>query len=376
VVFSFAPLALLTFVTSCGGHLSGKGGEDASNPIFYDAPDPDDASQRETPAPGPMMSIPPMQIPSMPQLDASTVGSTDASSPMDPHNCGRSGHDCQGGKCLNGACQPLELAPGLAHWLAVDATSVYWLSTDAVMKVAIGGGKPTTLVSGQPDPQGIAVDATSVYWTTMDTDGKVMKAPLAGGEPTTLASAQQFERSIARGIALDATDIYWTNRDSVTKLPLGGGAPVLLGQVARGQAWGIAVDSMNVYLTAFGSGGVVQSLPIEGGAVTTLASGQGFPYAITVDATNVYWTDISAVMKVARVGGAPMMIASPGMPSSIATDGLHVYFTGRYDGVTMMGLDGSMPTVLAKQIGFSIAVDATSVYWVVEYGGVMKIAKP
>jgi hypothetical protein len=39
------------------------------------------------------------------------------------------------------------------------------------MKVAIGGGPPTILASGQNWLDRIAVDATSVYWTTDNSNG-------------------------------------------------------------------------------------------------------------------------------------------------------------------------------------------------------------
>jgi hypothetical protein len=43
------------------------------------------------------------------------------------------------------------------------------------MKVAISGGTPITIATGQNHPQAIAVGSTRVFWTNVD-DGTVMAA--------------------------------------------------------------------------------------------------------------------------------------------------------------------------------------------------------
>jgi hypothetical protein len=73
--------------------------------------------------------------------------------------------------------------------------------------VALTGGAPATLASGQEQPTDIAVDETHVYWGTFS--GDILKTAITGGVPTVLASGQGPAR-----IAVDAHCVYWTNYGS------------------------------------------------------------------------------------------------------------------------------------------------------------------
>jgi hypothetical protein len=68
---------------------------------------------------------------------------------------------------------PTTLASQGGSNLAVDATSVYWTAggdtNGTIMSVPLGGGTATTLASGQDEPSYIAVDSSSVYWITKET---------------------------------------------------------------------------------------------------------------------------------------------------------------------------------------------------------------
>jgi hypothetical protein len=88
---------------------------------------------------------------------------------------------------------------------------------------------------------------------------------------------------------------------SVMKVHVGGGKATQLTTANNPES--LAVDAANVYFTVAAEGepgsGSVQSVGLDGGPVTTLATGQTGPFEIAVDGTSVYWgTWDGYVMKV------------------------------------------------------------------------------
>jgi hypothetical protein len=136
---------------------------------------------------------------------------------------------------------------------------------------------------------------------------------------------------------------------------------------------GIAVDSNAVYFTdcAGNGAGSVKKVPLDGGAVTVLASGQECPSGIAVDSSSVYWADVGTdagggVRKVGLDGGTVQSLAEgrPG-PAFVAVDASSVYWVER-EGAWKLGLDGGAPVPVAKSPGkpAGIALNATDLFWV------------
>ena len=278
------------------------------------------------------------------------------------------------GRCLT------TLASGQAEpfGIALDSNFVYWTNyyDGTVMKVPVGGGTPTAVETGQGHPEGLAVDATNVYWTSAT---NVLGAPLGGGTVTTLASAQDGPWAVTS----NGASLFWANEGTyaggfkdgtLASLVLGsGGSPTTLTSAQYAPA-AVAVDQNNVYWVDAGSGAILR-LPLAGSAAgpTTLASGAlvGTPRAIAVDGTNVYWTNYKsagAVSKVPIGGGAVTTIAAnQSYPYGIATDGANVFWTNSGNGTVMAApIGGGLARILAsgQATPEAIAVDGESVYWV------------
>jgi hypothetical protein len=239
--------------------------------------------------------------------------------------CGKSG--CGGNSTI------IASGWGLVTGVAADDVAVYWSTATnpydggngqlgAIVKAPAGGG-PATILATPVAPYWIVPDSGTLFFlaATAPTSAAnphpgVLSMSTDGGALTVIVPSDPSGRATITALTVDAVNVYYgMNEGSVFQVPRSGGTPLMLapaletddagevrvdGGLAYPLAHQLAVDADRVY---FRIGGSLDAVPIGGGAVTTLATMDAHAACqdgVAVDSSHVYWTQGSALMKVAK----------------------------------------------------------------------------
>jgi hypothetical protein len=207
--------------------------------------------------------------------------------------------------------------------MALTATDLYWVDSSSApneqneLLLTLPSGDPTgapneLVSSGMNCVVALAVASGSADWLQTGCfayDGAlegIVLSPLSQTAANLLPSLSLSGPYSVR-IAVDSTGVYFSENPTgvlgagtiARAAPVGGN---LVTVVPVANAYGVGVDSTNVYWTDFRLGAVMTA-PLAGGVQVTLASGQTNPYDLAIDDTAVYWTNNSnpgGVFKVAK----------------------------------------------------------------------------
>jgi len=309
----------------------------------------------------------------------------------DGKNCGVCGHDCLGGTCLAGKCQPFTIALGEPKpWsIAVDSTHVYWsnyTSTGAIRRATITGGAAENLATSQNLPNGIAVNSTRIYWAAEGESRVRMTLKGGGGAVTTIWNLPAS--SPAAVSATDAVVVWDTWAGGIYRANADGSSPAVVYPIGTNSNPNrIVTDGTYIWWVNWG-GGQVRRGTLTSGVPINLATSQGELLSVAVDDTHAYWTSGNPSNLIRRglkgETSTPVTLASEqtSTPIGLAVDATHVYFASADAGtVSRVAKSGSPATVelLATGQGYPafMAVDATAIYWANRDGGqIMRLAKP
>ena len=177
-------------------------------------------------------------------------GSDCADLSTDPDHCGQCNHDCDGGTCSGGECQPVLLSSGngqTIYSVAVDATHLYFGSFGmpaSIFRVPIGQPMATqTLVSTAHDAAYLVLTSTRAVWAGSDGLNSV---PKAGGSETTLDAD-----AVRKMPATDGTDVFYVDSSGDLKsVRATGGTPsTVMTGVSTSEGAGVArVGANDLYV--------------------------------------------------------------------------------------------------------------------------------
>ncbi len=249
------------------------------------------------------------------------------------------------------------------------------------------GPVPVLLASGVYGAHCLALTADAIYFTSED-QNSVYVIPKIGalqGNATTVASAQPG----AYGIALDSVNVYWTtagtsangNLDgTVATCPLAGTYPCSPTVLAMGQTFPRApmtVDSANVYWETFSttSNGAVFSMPKTGSTPVILANVLSGLQGIAVDSSYVYFSDLQTIYGVPLGGSAgppTVLVPSASGVQFISLENAWLYWPQTSDGDVHRATNTGGSVTLLGTSGISAydaVSDASNVYWTDTGGG-------
>ncbi len=341
----------------------------------------------------------------------------------DPKNCGLCGHDCLGGECRMGVCQPVMLASAEQGptEIVVDDANVYWIAGYAVRSVSKNGGPVATLNdtaqfgTWEGPPMGVgmpslAADGSHVYYITFGYQSLAAlprALPEAGAADAALVLS---DWNMDSRFTLDGTRLYGVLYDGVTPPSyrslrwwptLAADAGVLdpdastnvladftynTSPLGDEPVW-LASDGANLWWT---TGNRVFTMPRDGAdaGARFVMTEKGVATSIVADGRSVFWL-VPATGSVKRLdlpvpdGGTSTVVASSiDTPERVAIDQNQVYFTSSQQDAVFacprVGCGNFPPHVYASnQAGAcGVAVDDRAIYFSTERGGtIMKVAK-
>jgi hypothetical protein len=321
----------------------------------------------------------------------------------DTKNCGACGHDCLGGDCTLGKCQPFTIAQNQFQVtvLAPTATQLYWsrdvtgVQNGGIFVADLDGQNEAKLFdAGGGSCSGLLVDGADSYFFCT---GAIYHCalPSCPSGPTTLVPITDVVDA-----ALDKTNsrIYFSVKtlyDAQTGgyvgwIPTtGGGAPSRIVAADQLNPHEIFLDNGVLYWLDYGTykndvaqyNGGVRSAPLGTNQTMSVLVNDFTDLnfsGLTVSGNTVYYGAGSSIMSTATSGGL-VATFTPSGAGQIIADATYLYWTDAGASVYRCAKTScTTPTTLATGENYPVAIaqDAVSIYWADYFGGqIRRLAK-
>jgi hypothetical protein len=317
--------------------------------------------------------------------------STDAAADVD--GCTQ---DCQGGACVAGRCQPVTLVTGQPNpeGLVVGDTDLFWTySVNPVGGVRrankVDGGGVATLASlGASCPLALASDEVIAIKNGTTVIGIPDASTTDASSGTSLFTQPAFLEITT--VATDGTYLFFVGNNTydtagVYAVALGATQASLTAPFSTFATTALTTGNGSAY---FFDGSKIGRTTGTGGdtnVVTGVTEVSGLAYTLASSGPLIAWTSASSgtvsIAAADKTSTPPAPIASAqGGPSGIALDASRAYWTNQNDGtIVYCDLANCQPQIAAnnQSLPSAIAVDATTIYWLnVSTATILKLAKP
>ncbi len=301
----------------------------------------------------------------------------------DQKNCGACGHDCLGGECKGGACQPVELAEedGPLEAIAVSGEWVYWSNIDpgVIKRVRVTDKTIETVYDGTPGVTGrkFGIHDGKIYFVTNGANALVI-CPVAGCAGATV----RIDAGVDVPNFVDIVDdtVLVTSFDGhVEKCspPCETG----LTSIAEGEVRPIYAtrDATTVAWSTLAGGAEPGEVRVKIGDLPTFTARTDIaPWALTFVGDEIVYADLGGGIKAMQRDGGGFRSISRGGTRSVAVDSSGVYFssTGAIHRCPVSGcIDGGPPLASGQALPDNVAIDDKSVYWLNAQSGLSSVRR-
>jgi hypothetical protein len=338
----------------------------------------------------------------------------------DPKNCGACNHDCFGGDCDTGACQPVTVASNQSYprSIATDGTYVYWsggASTTAsyVSRSRVGDQDISkVLAPAESYASGVAITPHGVFWLSAG-HLRTCDAPnCTNGASDAIATVMQSGCGSSASYAPSKQALYWScgatygyDDGTLWSLPNGATTPVAVGANPASPT-AMTTDGVNLYWlnsstytnNDLNADGAVERMRLSDGSIASLdtliradlysiAVGGGAVYFarnIILDATTTENGVVRLPLPNGVAGSSFPKFADASSVSAMVADDQYLYFSdtvGSSGYIARCPHSGCpTPEVVAPGLGVPVAMaqDAVSIYWVNltgNIGSIQRLAK-
>ncbi len=331
--------------------------------------------------------------------DADLTNGCETDLQSSPTHCGACSHDCLGGGCEQGQCQPLLLASSIdvsaAARLSVDELRVIYCSADGIHRLELGASS-----SDDPGDHQVATSSDSVL-SVVHRDEAIYWS--AGSAITSLTGVfYQQAGAKPQQLAIAGDYLFWTQRGSggvahsVNKRALLGGdvvelttleePPDLLGASTSTFYFGARVGQQHgLFRASAPATPIVTWTPLQTTMMVVLSAALDEHYVYFNRPTGkAQGTELWRLSHDGEADGATKMVDSDDI-RSFTLDGDYLYFTDSNGSVQRVGDDGGSPELIvgSQNNPTAVATNSQAVFWLTTYQGasstvadLLMVAKP